>query len=550
MKNNRVTRHKSQVTRIVCLCVMATLCLFSLTTCAWAATTNQISQFGITWTFDKAYEYGQFANGDYWVVGPIKIIAFDPPSTDINGRVKNGSQINPPTTPYSISNNQGFDSIAGGIFLTYTPSLNVSLGVDASHPLAVPVNSSVLSSISYDAVQTIAQLQTIAILTVLPAAAQEGDFRPPYVGTDKAIRFNASSLDYSKLMNLTPVGSGNPSITIVEGYFEKPWIDHTWGWPGNYLRPSNNLPQYAREMALQLEDAVLTLNLNYTREQKATLLKRVVQYGIDCYGIIQSGNHETWLGEGGHGQGRKLAVLFAGKVLNSPAILSVLTKSGDYLNSNGYNPVNPPPDYIHFGEDDQTFYVSDYEVGMTMYSPNDASMGISTIQYTSSDLGLPEWGIRHCLSPEQCNNYWPTGYRDCAGVTYAGTAMAVLIMGMKADWNHDVFFDYADRYYATAAPGWKSWSTLASNLYNAYRADYGPIWPEKAIVLYGDVSGEGEVSAYDAALTAQAAVGLITLTAEQAQAADVSGEGEVSAYDAALIAQKAVGLINKFPIEG
>ena len=67
--------------------------------------------------------------------------------------------------------------------------------------------------------------------------------------------------------------------------------------------------------------------------------------------------------------------------------------------------------------------------------------------------------------------------------------------------------------------------------------------------LYGDVSGEGEISAYDAALTAQAAVALITLTSDQAKAADVDGNGEVTAYDAALIAQRAVGLIDKFPVE-
>jgi hypothetical protein len=65
---------------------------------------------------------------------------------------------------------------------------------------------------------------------------------------------------------------------------------------------------------------------------------------------------------------------------------------------------------------------------------------------------------------------------------------------------------------------------------------------------YGDVSGDGEISAYDAALTAQAAVGLINLTANQAKAADVSGDSKVTAYDAALIAQKAVGLIDKFPV--
>lgn len=69
-------------------------------------------------------------------------------------------------------------------------------------------------------------------------------------------------------------------------------------------------------------------------------------------------------------------------------------------------------------------------------------------------------------------------------------------------------------------------------------------------ILYGDVSGDSTISAYDASLAAQSAVGLITLTAEQKIRADVSGDGNVSAYDASLIAQKAAGLISKFPVEG
>jgi hypothetical protein len=68
-------------------------------------------------------------------------------------------------------------------------------------------------------------------------------------------------------------------------------------------------------------------------------------------------------------------------------------------------------------------------------------------------------------------------------------------------------------------------------------------------ILYGDVSEDGKVSAYDAALVGQYAVSLITLTPEQITRADVSGDGKVSAYDAALIAQRAVGLISKFPVE-
>jgi len=68
-------------------------------------------------------------------------------------------------------------------------------------------------------------------------------------------------------------------------------------------------------------------------------------------------------------------------------------------------------------------------------------------------------------------------------------------------------------------------------------------------LLFGDVSDEGEISAYDAALTAQYAVGLISLTSGQIQKADVSGDGKVSVYDAALILQKVAGLISKFPVE-
>jgi len=68
--------------------------------------------------------------------------------------------------------------------------------------------------------------------------------------------------------------------------------------------------------------------------------------------------------------------------------------------------------------------------------------------------------------------------------------------------------------------------------------------------LYGDTSGDNQISAYDAALAAQYSVGLISLTQEQIQKADVSGDKQVTAYDAALIAQRAVGLIGKFPVEG
>jgi hypothetical protein len=80
--------------------------------------------------------------------------------------------------------------------------------------------------------------------------------------------------------------------------------------------------------------------------------------------------------------------------------------------------------------------------------------------------------------------------------------------------------------------------------------DLGAYEYDSSNVTYGDVSGDSEISAYDAALTARLAVGLDELTPEKLRLADVNGDAEVSAYDAALIAQYAVGLISKFPVEG
>lgn len=60
--------------------------------------------------------------------------------------------------------------------------------------------------------------------------------------------------------------------------------------------------------------------------------------------------------------------------------------------------------------------------------------------------------------------------------------------------------------------------------------------------LCGDANEDGELFAEDAALTAQHAIGLITLTPGGEQNADVDYSGEVTAFDAALILREVVGL--------
>ncbi|MDY6878100.1 MAG: hypothetical protein SWK90_18100, partial [Chloroflexota bacterium] len=167
--------------------------------------TDQITQHGITWTFDQEYEYGQFANGDYWVVGPVTIITINPPSTDTSGRVVNGSMINPSPRDGAT---QGYDSAMYG---QYGPHFDAALNVarpngqdlSLANPLVVQPNSSLVSSISLPDPGARPQLQTASILTVIEAPAPTGSFRPPYCGSDKTVQFNKDQVNASLLANLS-----------------------------------------------------------------------------------------------------------------------------------------------------------------------------------------------------------------------------------------------------------------------------------------------------------------------------------------------------------
>jgi len=68
---------------------------FALYNLCFSAPVSSITQEGITWTFDKPYETGQFANqNDWWVIGPVTIVKISP---DFDGTY-NGWEVNPSST--------------------------------------------------------------------------------------------------------------------------------------------------------------------------------------------------------------------------------------------------------------------------------------------------------------------------------------------------------------------------------------------------------------------------------------------------------------------
>lgn len=420
------------------------LALAAIAAPAWAATTSELTQYGITWTFAEPVTYGQFAGGDYWVIGPVQITSIDPPSAEVDGRTKNGSMLNP-----GLGMTQGYDSAMYGNYgPAYSADLNVALGVSAASPLTVPPGSSLISSISIDAAGNRPQLKTAAVLTVLSLAPSEGSFRPPYFGTDKTVRYNVSQLDYSKLPRLAPV-AGAPTPASQAGNFQRPWLEHVLSWTGRYCHPADNMPDYGRDMANRIGNAAMALLLDYPDAEKRDLLVNLVQYGIDLYAIAQGGG--TWEDLGGHMHGRKLPIMLAGLVLGQAEMVAIGTTMPN-----------------RFQEDRQTWIVTEDDVGRPLYHGD----GRPREEYIEEDVGIPEWGEQHFRQPSRDGRNWNAYYRTNVGHSILPHVLAANILDLREAWNWEPLFLYIDRYWEIEkdrTSGSDRIGTFARNMWTAYR---------------------------------------------------------------------------------
>ena len=450
MYATRNVRNRSQSVRTTQFLTVLFLILFSYSFKSHAQVSS-LERHGITWTFQTPVaegNYGQFANGDYWVVGPVTITSITPGSSG----QRNGAMINP-----ALDADQGFDDRVQ--YATYSGSANVADNL----PLTVNPGSSLVSSISAPSTVSVSHpsyIRQVDILTVLSAPAQAGDFRPPYVGTNKTISWNTSDLDYSQLASLAQPNSGAnvPSLSGLVSEFEYAWFEMNDGWTGRYLHPELSFPDgnYGREIAHLAGEAVLSLQLNYSNAQKEDLLIRIVQAGIDIYGLAAYGGFR-WDADGGHNVGRKMIMLLAAKVLNNTDMLNL---------------ANPDNGRI-FQEDQQTFYVTQADIDRSNSSDWNPDTRGPTQRYSSEDIGLAEWGIRHSNDPYQDNRHWGAYYRNVAGAPTVSNALAAILMGVEEEWNNPALFDYYDRYYSIESPyasnGSNSIRLFARDMYEAYR---------------------------------------------------------------------------------
>jgi hypothetical protein len=425
-------------------CILLVLAAAGFTVNVTAATVAQmqVAQYGITWTFDRPAPVGRFVNGDFYVVGPVKVVAVDPkpllgtevPAEELGQRekqsrardrryVRNGSMLNPPAL-----REVGCDSGVRNFFnpdLTSVPPLDLKPGdvllstisLKAGEAAEFPYHSSNKVRDQHDN----SPVKTAAILTCVAEAPPADAFRPAYADREQRL-YLARNLQRGRLPRLPPPPNTPDLVTWIR-IFERPWVNPcTFG----FEQPMDNMPHYGQWVGQAQSTAGLLLMLDLPVEQKERLLIHMVQVGIDYWGLVRSG-HPGWEGHGGHGSGRKFPIVFAGLLLGD-AEMAAPTKSFPK---------------VEFGEDNQTMYGEGWTGARALFA------GHSGISNATGKPSRPKWGPYEHLHPSQ----WSASQRQSEAYrrantssSWVGQALVIRLLGAEEQWNHDAFLDYVDRW--------------------------------------------------------------------------------------------------------
>ena len=407
---------------------------------------ESITQYGITWTFEKPARVGQFVNGDWYVVGPVTVTQIAPRPLygeeiaeiemtgedlrrPVEDRVRNGFMLNPPA-----SQDVSYDSEVKNFF---RPKLIQKL------PAAMRPGDSLVSTISMPAgLELPAQLRnkirrgqgdsspirTAAVLTCLSAPQPADAFRPGFCDRKQTI-YLARNLNRASLPAVNRTKSMPPIDRYVR-FTQRPWVGTCFF---GFEEPVENMPQYGLEYGRVVGNVALMLCSDYTPEEKEPLLVNFVQVGIDLGAIIRAG-HPGYEAFGGHGSGRKLPIVFAGLLLGDDELANI----------------NKSYPKASFGEDEQTAYGDAWtgaKVVFTGHRGIDRKTGKGRRGSGPYEHKPPkQWGGLGSGASRNGDKMSESYRRCCTTRGWIAQALALHLMKAEKYWNWDPFFDYCDRW--------------------------------------------------------------------------------------------------------
>ena len=256
-----------------------------------------MTQYGITWTFDKPAHVGQFVNTDYYVVGPVTVKSIDPkplygeeiPEGELGSqdkkykeeqRVRNGFMLNPPAAAENrlrqrdqeLLRSRAAPEVAGHDEARRFARVHHqhTRGCQDQRPTA-----RTLTGVAFDWPRSLR-----ALGEPQPADA----FRPAFC--DREARVYLARNLKRELLPTVPATESVPKIEQYVGFTQKPWVATCFF---AFEQPVENMPMYGREYGRVVGNAALLLCTDFKPAEKEPLLVNFVQVGIDLGGMVRAG---------------------------------------------------------------------------------------------------------------------------------------------------------------------------------------------------------------------------------------------------------------------
>lgn len=382
--------------------------------------------------------------------------------------------------------------------------------LSAENPLVLQPGDSLLTVTSREPARQDPSFTNAAVLTVLDEEPPADAFRPTYVNTEKRIfRYSDIVWANIKEMPL-PAPAPPTFATLEDYWEKVQVEFRTDIAARGLMASNNMPLTYGREIGNATAAAAVRLNSSASEEEKETLLIRFLQYGIDIYGAAKGGgdwvangghrggrkmalvfaamafddadmkvycdgtthrifqeDQQTFIVDadivaktGGSGTsvpytglstgGQTVTVTRSGgpSIVHSRAIMVTDAVPSEY---NGFWKIN------NSAASGVTFSFTVHEdvvlpgplVSATLtylvnWGPDFRSI---VYNYDNSDLDMPEWaGEGDMFTVFDGNNSLESNYRSTNSSYYVATATVARVMDVQTLWNHEAFFEYAERW--------------------------------------------------------------------------------------------------------
>ena len=421
----------------------------------------------ITWVLDAIYPHGTFVLGDAWVNAPsgLTITSVDPPYATVNRTHQNGTMVNP-----VCGMDQSYDSRVQELTYTTPPA----------YPLAVSVNSSVVSTVSASpSVVTPGpseiMVQAAEVLTVLDSSPSAGSFRPGLIGTTAKTVYNISQIKWNIIPALTATANTPTEQEVASAYtplLNKPWLVHGYDYNHRYIMPVDNSPAY-HQLVQELLTAASLLCLTAFGD-RTQLVYGLIQVAIDYYVMQVDGARTSTQG----GYNWRWPVIFAGHVLGVDGMRDMWEdKTWTYNSYHGR--------LIYYKENSvrtiQSTVLTDTTDTWTRYHNATGKKAVfydvGRLETANSqqheELAPSEWYDKAKLTYSE-GGYKLEAYRDQNSGMVPATSLLARYLGVKDKIAYPEFIAYADRWmYESRAMLQAAGDTLSTDFVKTTMFDFG-----------------------------------------------------------------------------